>query len=113
MPAQRVLEYLEGSPDDGPYGGPVTPDPSAIARLELLIRDFDHYANHGDPDQGADQFFRLIHGHLTSLYLLATGQASITSVVDETIRHDKALAEDAILIGATSAVGTHREGSAS
>jgi hypothetical protein len=90
------------------------PDPldRNLARLEALVRDFDHYANHGDPNHGADTFFRTLHGHLVSTFLLASGKAQLAEVVDELESHDRAIAGDAIAAGLTSAVGTHRAGSA-
>lgn len=83
-----------------------------LARLEALTRDFDHYANHGDPNHGADQFCRVIHGHLVSLYLLASGKATLAEVVDELEAHDRPIAADLVASGLTSAVGTRRPGSA-
>lgn len=109
MPAARVIEYLEG-PDDGAIGAPIPEVSEALKRLERLTRDFDHYANHGDPKEGADSFFRMLHGHLSSLLLYASGRASLTEVVAELEKHDRALSDDAIQGGITTAVGTRRPG---
>lgn len=90
------------------------PDPldPALARLEALVRDFDHYANHGDPNHGADTFFRTLHGHLVSTFLLAGGRMPLSAVVDELESHDREIARYAIEAGFTSAVGSRRPGSA-
>ena len=112
MPANRVLEYLECQEGDGPVGAPTQEQSAALQRLERLTRDFDHYARHGDPDQGADAFFRTLHGHLSSLLLLAAGKMPLTEIVDELERHDRNFAQMAIADGLTSAVGSHRPGSA-
>lgn len=111
MPAARVLEYLEAE-DGGPAGAPVTPDTASLARLEQLTRDFDHYARHGDREQGADVFFRTLHGHLTSVYLLASGKAPLSEIVDELETRDRRYAQMAIADGITTPVGTRRPGSA-
>lgn len=110
MPAARVLEYLDDN--STAEGSPVLPDAGALARLLQLTRDFDHYARHGDPEQGADAFFRMLHGHLTSMYLLASGAATLPNVVDELEKHDRALAADSIAAGLTTPVGSRRSGSA-
>lgn len=87
-----------------------SPDPldRNLARLEALVRDFDHYANHADPEDGADGVFRTIHGHLTAIYSLATGKAELAEIVDVLERKDREIASVAIELGVTSAVGQRR-----
>lgn len=110
MPAARVIEYLDG-PDGGPMGAPVPEVSGALKRLEQLTRDFAHYARHGSPAGGIDTFFRVLHGHLSSLLLYAGGYAPLAEVVAGLEADDRAIAEDAIKAGITAAVGTRRQGS--